>query len=81
MDKITIVAEETAIDLAAWNCPHGNEQDTDISENMLIPSLERQAVFFGLNPGIIQGGMKMDFGAIPGSKYDFARNASNSFYS
>ena len=28
-----------------------------------------------------QGGVKMDFWGIPGSKYDFARNASNSFYS
>ena len=28
-----------------------------------------------------RGGMKMDFGAIPGSKYDFARNAANFFYS
>ena len=34
-------------------------------------------------PGSIisQWGVKMDFWGIPGSKYDFARNASNFFYS
>ena len=28
-----------------------------------------------------QGGLKMNFWGIPGSKYDFVRNASNFFYS
>ena len=28
-----------------------------------------------------QGGVKMDFGGTPGSKYDFARIASSFFYS
>ena len=30
---------------------------------------------------LYQGGLKMDFGGTPGSKYDFTRNASSFFYS
>ena len=40
-----------------------------------------QVINMGSNYTQCQGGLKMDFGGTPGSKYDFTRNASSFFYS
>ena len=60
---------------AQW--PHAAALQLGFFDPWMDEGLLTEVIIFGID----QGGLKMDFGGTPGSKYDFTRNASSFFYS